>query len=77
MFGIGKVSTKVLNDWKMMKETIITQITRACYDTLKYLHYETDLDKIRQWKLDNADLFTDDELKKLNEEDSSSNNAAP
>ena len=45
----------------MMKEERVEEITRACYETLEYLGYETDLEKIRQWKLDNADLFADDE----------------
>lgn len=68
MFGIGKVSTKVVNAWKMMQEPLIEQITRACYKTLTYFDYETDLEKIRQWKLDNADLFSEDEIAKVNEE---------
>ena len=50
-FGIAKVSTKVVNKWKLMNETLITQITGACYETIKYLNYQTDLEKIKQWKL--------------------------
>ena len=67
MFGIAKISTKVINQWKMMKEEQITKITNTCFETIKYLGYETDLEKIRQWKLDNVELFTDDELVDLDD----------
>lgn len=57
MFGIGKVSAEVIDKWKTMPDKLIESITNSCYDTLKYLGYETDLGLIKQWKLDNAELY--------------------
>ena len=54
MFGIGKVSTDVLNNWKTMPDDMIDSITESCYETLQYLGYETDLNVIKQWKSEDA-----------------------